>query len=184
VDPVTLGILLGVAVSGAATALGLRRGRKPAARAQADRRVREGEIQVGAVLTHLGDEYWLAGEVSFVREGSAALRVFVSPQRGGDRWVALTRDATAVWFLDVAPDLAAIGWPGVEVAVSGKLLRRVETGTAVVSTAGESVGGWGGSGRFATFRGAELVALFAEASGQKLALLGNEVPRALIQQLG
>src|SRR5262245_8725463 len=131
-DPFVLGL---VAVMGASAAVAarirrLRRGDSapdksttPRTAATAGATADPDAVRVGDVLTYLGDEYWLAGELSLLREGAPAVRLFTAPERGRERWVALPRDGRSVWVLYTDSDLAAIGWPGVEIPSGGRLLR-------------------------------------------------------------
>jgi hypothetical protein len=142
-------------------------------------------VRVNDVLTYLGDEYWLSGELSLVRDGSAAMRLFSAPERGRERWVALPRDGRSIWVLYVDPDLASIGWPGVEVPSGERTLRRFEYGNAALVPLGEMASAWEGMGRFALFRALDAVAVVVEGpSKDRLALLGREIPRQLVQKMG
>jgi hypothetical protein len=197
VDPITL-VLVGVCASGAAAALGLRARRRdslpgdrrsssvPRAKAAVDaRRTTNDDVKVGDVLLYLGDEFWLAGGLSLVREGSPALRVFTAPERGQNRFLAVPRDARTVWVLHSDDELASIGWPGVEVPTGGRMMRRAEYGNAAVTHEGEGFTGWEGLGRYAVFRAHDGVALVVEGpSNQRLALVGREIPRQLIEKMG
>jgi hypothetical protein len=202
-DPITLGILFAVGASGAAAAMGLRRrARDASGRPTAGARGAAGGpkgrepattsggggvegSRVGDVLLYLGDEYWLAGELALVREGTQALRLFSAPERGRERWVALPRDGRSVWVLFVDQDLRSIGWPGVEVPSGERTLRRFEHGNVAIVPSGEVPSGWEGLGRFAVFRAMDAVALVVEGPHKdRLALVGREIPRELIQKLG
>jgi hypothetical protein len=143
-------------------------------------------IRVGDVLTYLGDTYWLSGELSLKREGSGVLRLFIAPEKGRDRWLALPRDGQSVWVLETSQELAAMGLPGVELPLSGRVLRRTEHGNVAIEPLGESTLGWEGLGRFAIFRGHDRVAVFVEGADRKrvLGLEGREIPRQLVQKIG
>ncbi len=193
-DPVTL-ILVGLCASGAATALGMRVRRrageaeKPPARPPRGRTAqsssRDEETRVGDVLTYMGDEFWLAGALSIVREGAAVLRIFSAPERGPDRFLAIPRDGRSVWVLYVDEELRSIGWPGVEVPSAGRMLRRMEYGNAAFTQEGDGLASWEGTGRFAVFRAHDGVAVVIEGPGQqRLALVGREIPRQLIEKMG
>lgn len=194
-DPITL-ILVGVCASGAAAALGFRAKRRdsklpsasPPPRAKGSRASdarRADEVKVGDVLLYLGDEFWLSGGLSLVREGSTALRVFSAPERGKDRYLAIPADGRTVWVLYLDDALGSIGWPGVEVPSGGRMMRRGEYGNAAVTHEGEGFGGWEGLGRFAVFRAHDGIAVVVEGPAkQRLALTGREIPRQLIERMG
>jgi len=143
-------------------------------------------VKVSDVLTYLGDEYWLAGEIAVMREGAAVVRLFSAPERGRERWVALPRDGRSVWVLFADPEMGSIGWPGVEVPSGGRVLRRFEYGNAALAVSGElPSGAWEGMGRFALFRAHDAVAVAIEGPGAvRLALVGKEIPRQLVQKMG
>jgi hypothetical protein len=142
-------------------------------------------VKVGDVLLYLGDEFWLAGGLSLVREGSPALRVFSAPERGQNRFLAIPRDARAVWVLQADEELDSLGWPGVEVPTGGRMMRRAEYGNAAVTHEGEGFTGWEGLGRYAVFRAHDGIALVVEGPAkQRLALVGREIPRQLIEKMG
>jgi hypothetical protein len=143
-------------------------------------------IRVGDVLTYLGETYWLAGELTLKREGSVVLRLFTAPEKGMERWLALPRDGQSVWVLEVSPQLAAMGMPGVEVPLGGRTLRRSEHGSVAIAPSGEGTLGWEGVGRFAMFRAHDRVAVFVEGAdrARTLALEGKELPRQLVQKMG
>lgn len=195
-DPITLGLLMAVGAGGAAAVARWRKRRggraRPstarAARGREERAARdeadERAVRVGDVLLHLGDEYWLAGELALMREGAAALRLFSAPEKGADRWVALTRDGESLYVLHPDAALAALGWPGVEVPLQGLMLRPVEQGACAVSPGGEVPDGWEGVGRYAVFRAMERVAVVVEQGSRRLSLSGKSVPRRLVEKLG
>lgn len=193
-DPLTIGILLALGASGVGAAVGWRRRNREGAARRAQRATSsamasvagEGEwARVGDVLTYLGEEYWLAGELVLIREGVNALKLFSAPERGRERWVALPRDGRSLWVLYTDDALAALGWPGVEVPVGGSVLRRIESGNAAIVPTGEVNRTWEGMGRFATFRGVDTVAVVVESvAKERLALVGREIPRQLVQKMG
>ncbi len=190
-DPFIFGVIVLVgAPAAAATARWIRGRREPDAPrpklpAQTVTASRDG-VRVGDVLTHMGDSFWLSGELLLKREGSVALRLFVAPEKGVDRWLALTRDGQSVWVLEVSRPLEAMGFPGVEVPLGGRTLRRTEHGSVAIEPSGEGTLGWEGLGRFAVFRSHDKVALFLEGANRTrvLALEGREIPRQLVQKLG
>lgn len=190
-DPILFG-LVALVGAGVGAAMQLRRGRdkgKDAAPPKPLPAVTEdGEplkLTVGTVLTFLEQEFWLAGELTLKREGAVVLRLFHAPEKGRDRWVVASRDDRSLWVLDADSKLEALGWPGVEVPSGDGVLRRHEWGNAALLSAGELPQGWEGMGRFAVFRGVNSVALVVEGpQGARLALVGREVPRALVQRLG
>lgn len=189
-DPITLGILMAVGAGGAA-AMARMRQRRSERRAKGEKRVEspkaqreEGAYRVGDVLLYMGEEYWLAGELALMREGGAAVRVYSAPERGKDRWVAVPRQGDALWVMETDKDLAALGWPGVEVPLRGKVLRPTEQGSCAVSPSGEVEPGWEGVGRYAAFRAVETVALVVEQGKMRLALSGKMIPRSMIEKLG
>jgi hypothetical protein len=190
-DPFTLGVIVLVgAPAVAATARWIRGRREPDAPRPAlpgpkAAPSRDG-VRVGDVLTHMGDSFWLSGELSLKREGSVALRLFIAPEKGLDRWIALTRDGQSVWVLEVSKTLAAMGFPGVEVPLGGRTLRRTEFGNIAIEPSGEGTLGWEGLGRFAVFRSHDKIAVFVEGADRRrvLALEGREIPRELVQKLG
>jgi hypothetical protein len=134
----------------------------------------------------MGESYWLAGELTLKREGSVALRLFSAPEKGTDRWIALTRDGQSVWVLEVSRALEAMGFPGVELPLGQRVLRRSEHGNVAIEPSGEGTLGWEGLGRFAMFRGHDRVAVFVERMDRSrtLALEGREIPRQLVEKLG
>lgn len=143
------------------------------------------QARVGDVLSHLGDEFWLSGELALVREGAVVMRLFSAPERGKERWVALPRDGKSLWILFVDSDLQGVGWPGVEVPIGGKMFRRDEQSRAAVMPSGEVSNSWEGVGRYATFKSLDAVAVVLEsASVQRLALVGREVPWQLVEKVG
>jgi hypothetical protein len=196
-DPFVLGL---VAVMGASAAMAarIRRLRRREGEADGHPRPQGGPapprtpvasdpdaVRVGDVLTYLSEEFWLAGELTLWREGVPALRLFSAPTRGADRWVALPRDGRSIWVLQTNGDLAAIGWPGVEVPTGGRLMRRFEYGPAAIAPTGEVATTWEGVGRFALFRGHDGVALVLEGPArERLALVGREIPRQLVEKMG
>lgn len=189
-DPISLGLLMAIGAGGAAAAVRWRMQKratpvpptppKPEARREGD----PSALKVGDVLLWMGDEFWLSGELRMMREGAPALRVFTAPEKGRDRWVALTRQGDQVFLLDRDPSLEALGWPGVEVPSQGTVLRPVEQGSCAITAQGEVDAGWEGIGRYAVFRAMETVAVFVEQGRQRLALRGKIVPRRLVEKLG
>lgn len=143
-----------------------------------------GEWRVGDVLLHLSDEYWLAGELSLLREGSTVVRLFSAPERGSSRWLAVPRAGDSVYVLHADATLAALGWPGMEVPLRGATLRPLEQGNCAIAVQGEVEARWEGLGRYGVFRALETVALVLEQGGQRLALSGKAVPRRLLEKLG
>ena len=191
-DPITLGLLMAIGAGGAAAAVRWRKQRgakRPASAvtsAKPDAR-REGDpsaIKGGDVLLWMGDEFWLSGELRMVREGAPVLRVFTAPEKGRDRWVALTRQGDQVYFLDRDTALEGMGWPGVEVPSQGQTLRPVEQASCAITAQGEVDAGWEGVGRYAVFRAMETIAVFIEQGSQRVALRGKSVPRRLVEKLG
>lgn len=192
-DPITLGLLMAIGAGGAAAAVRWRkqqRGAKRPARAvtsskpEARRESDPSALKVGDVLLWMGDEFWLAGELRMVREGAPVLRVFTAPEKGRDRWIALTRQGDQVYILDRDTDLEGMGWPGVEVPSQGLTLRPVEQASCAITAQGEVDAGWEGVGRYAVFRAMETVAVFVEQGNQRVALRGKTVPRRLVEKLG
>lgn len=193
-DPITLGLLMAMGAGGAAALVRLRRRgkveagqpRRPAAvsRPSAPVEVDPTRVKVGDVLLYLGESYWLAGELSLQREGSAALRVFSAPEKGKARWVAFPRQGDSLYILDEDEALRGMGWPGVELMLRGRTLRAQEQGSCAVAPAGEVGAGWEGVGRYAIFRALETVAVVIEQGANRLALSGKMVPRALVERLG
>jgi hypothetical protein len=192
-DPFLFGVIVLVGAPAAAAATRWIRGRRqpeaprppPKLPANTTTISRDG-IRVGDVLTYLGESYWLSGELSLKREGSVVVRLFVAPEKGQDRWLALPRDGQSVWVLEVNKELEAMGFPGVEVPLSGRTLRRTEHGNAAIEPSGEGTLGWEGIGRFALFRAHDRVAVFIEGPDRRrrVALEGREIPRQLIQKMG
>ncbi len=193
-DPITLGLLMAMGAGGAAALVRLRRRGKveagqpkrpaAAARPAAPVEVDPSRVKVGDVLLYLGESYWLAGELSLQREGSAALRVFSAPEKGKARWVALPRQGDSLYILDEDEALRGMGWPGVELMLRGRTLRAQEQGSCAVAPTGEVGAGWEGVGRYAIFRALETVAVVVEQGANRLALSGKMVPRALVERLG
>lgn len=143
-----------------------------------------GIYAVGDVLTHLGDEFWLAGELTLVREGDAALRLYSAPERGLPRFVAVPRTGDVIFVLRADAELHAMGWPGMEVPLKGAMLRPLEQGQCRIECAGELDDDWSGVGRYGLFRAMENVAVVIEQNGRRLALSGKAVPRRLVEKLG
>lgn len=195
-DPITLGLLMAMGAGGAAALVRLRRrGRvepgQPQRPVKAPRPAVATKVEadptavkVGDVLLHLGESYWLAGELSLQREGAAALRVFCAPEKGRARWVALPRQGDSLYLLDEDEALRDIGWPGVELVLRGRTLRALEQGSCAVAPRGEVPSGWEGVGRYAVFRALETVAVVIEQGSNRIALSGKMVPRALVERLG
>lgn len=194
-DPITIGLLMAVGAGGAAALRRWRRGReRPSSEPERGAAQREdpprkerpqpGENKVGDVLLYMGDEYWLAGELTLMREGSAAMRLYSAPERGKDRWVAFPREGDSVFVLRADDKLAAMGWPGTEVPCQGVVLRPVEQGQCAIAPSGEVERRWEGVGRYALFRAMETVALVVEQGTQRLALTGKAIPRRLLEKLG
>lgn len=163
-DPISLGLLMAIGAGGAAAVARWRRKRErpsavPAkATEAASQRTgpqvsREaGAYLVGEVLLFMGEEYWLAGELALVREGTPALTLFVAPERAQDRWLAAPRQGDVLYALVTDAPLADLGWPGVEVPSAGGTMRRVEEGACTIIPSGEVPEGWSGAGRYAVFR--------------------------------
>ncbi len=193
-DPITIGLLVAMGAGGAAAVARWRRRREARSeRAEAPRtpprkeqRVTAGpgEYKVGDVLLHMGDEYWLSGELALMREGSAAMRVCSAPERGEERWLAFPREGESLYVLRTDEKLAAMGWPGVEIPFQGMTLRPVEQGTCAIAPSGEVEQRWEGVGRYAVFRAMETVAVVIEQGAQRIALTGKAVPRRLFEKLG
>lgn len=201
VDPISLGLLMAIGAGGAAAVTRWRRRRgeaekkpakpskeaKPAAKAPEDdgpRVSREaGAYRVGEVLLFLGEEYWLAGELALVREGTPALTLFAAPERAKERWLAAPRQGEALYALEVDEALGRLGWPGTEVPSAGATMRRVEQGDCTVVPSGEVPEGWSGAGRYAVFRAMETVAVVVEQGGNRISLKGKTVPRRLVERL-
>ena len=183
-DPLTLGVLFAVGAGGAAALARWRLWRAPKPRPTRPAPEERATLRTGDVLTYLGDEYWLAGELSLAREGTVALQLFSAPERGAERWVALAPTGTTLHVLRVNEELEALGWPGVEVPLGGMVLRMVERGSCAVSPSGEVPPGWEGLGRYALFTSMENVALVLEQGPRRLALFGKSIPRRLVEKLG
>lgn len=143
-----------------------------------------GAYRVGEVLLFMGEEYWLAGELALVREGTPALTLFVAPERAQDRWLAAPRQGDVLYALVTDAPLADLGWPGVEVPSAGGTMRRVEEGACTIIPSGEVPEGWSGAGRYAVFRAMETVAVVVEQGSNRLALKGKTVPRRMVERMG
>lgn len=143
-----------------------------------------GAYRVGEVLLFMGEEYWLAGELALVREGTPALTLFVAPERAQDRWLAAPRQGDVLYALVTDAPLADLGWPGVEVPSAGGTMRRVEEGACTIVPSGEVPEGWSGAGRYAVFRAMETVAVVVEQGSNRLALKGKTVPRRMVERMG
>lgn len=204
IDPISFGLLMAIGAGGAAAVTRWRRRRerpstppeaKPAKPAKPTRPARPAEpegpkvsreagaYRVGEVLLFLGEEYWLAGELALVREGTPALTLFAAPEKAKDRWLAAPRQGEVLYALEVDEALGRLGWPGSEVPHAGGTMRRVEQGDCVVVPSGEVPDGWTGAGRYAVFRAMETVAVVVEHGENRLALKGKTVPRRLIERL-
>lgn len=196
-DPITIGLLMAMGAGGTAALARwrTRRSTKLAARRTGPARTarsesvvkREGagsDLRVGDVLLHLGDEYWLAGELALVRDGNPAMRLFSAPERGRDRWVGAPRAEDVLYVLRTDDALAAMGWPGLEVPSGGLVLRPVEQGPCAITPSGEVSATWEGLGRYGVYRAMESVAVVVEQGGQRLALTGKIIPRRLLEKLG
>jgi hypothetical protein len=199
-DPISLGLLMAIGAGGAAAVARWRRRReresmKPGeARAKAAEAASQrsgpqvsreaGAYRVDEVLLFLGEEYWLAGELALVREGTPALTLFVAPERAQDRWLAAPRQGDVLYALEADAALAKLGWPGVEVPSAGGTMRRVEEGACTIVPSGEVPEGWAGAGRYAVFRAMETVAVVVEQGSNRLALKGKTVPRRMVERLG
>jgi hypothetical protein len=195
-DPISLGLLMAIGAGGAAAVARWRRKRErpsavPAkATEAASQRTgpqvsREaGAYRVGEVLLFMGEEYWLAGELALVREGTPALTLFVAPERAQDRWLAAPRQGDVLYALVTDAPLADLGWPGVEVPSAGGTMRRVEEGACTIIPSGEVPEGWSGAGRYAVFRAMETVAVVVEQGSNRLALKGKTVPRRMVERMG
>ncbi len=193
-DPITIGMLVAMGAGGAAAVARWRRRREarseqaqpPRAPPRKETRApaSAGEYKVGDVLLNMSDEYWLAGELALMREGSAAMRLCSAPERGKDRWLAFPREGDSLFVLRADEKLAAMGWPGVEIPFQGLVLRPVEQGVCAITPSGEVERRWEGVGRYAVFRAMETVAVVIEQGAQRLALTGKTVPRRLFEKLG
>ncbi|MBK6529530.1 MAG: hypothetical protein IPF99_08005 [Deltaproteobacteria bacterium] len=194
-DPISLGLLMAIGAGGAAAVARWRRKRErpsaaPAKATEAAQRTgpqvsREaGAYRVGEVLLFMGEEYWLAGELALVREGTPALTLFVAPERAQDRWLAAPRQGDVLYALVTDAPLADLGWPGVEVPSAGGTMRRVEEGACTIIPSGEVPEGWSGAGRYAVFRAMETVAVVVEQGSNRLALKGKTVPRRMVERMG
>lgn len=197
-DPISLGLLMAIGAGAAAAVTrwrrrreraGARAGAAPAKPAGEERGgplvSREaGAYRVGEVLLFLGEEYWLAGELALVREGTPALTLFVAPERTQDRWLAAPRQGDVLYALEADVALGHLGWPGVEVPSAGGTMRRVEEGACHIVASGEVPEGWAGAGRYAVFRAMETVAVVVEQGRNRLALKGKTVPRRMVERMG
>jgi hypothetical protein len=189
-DPITLGLLMAMGAGGAAAVTRWRKRRKgtptetaPTATTR-EPRVMAGEHRVGDVLLYMGEEYWLAGELALVREGSPALRLYSAPERGRDRWLAVPREGESLYVLRVDDHIAGLGWPGMEVPYKGLTLRPVEQGACAIVPSGEVEQRWEGLGRYAVFRSGETMAVVLEQGKQRLSLAGKSFPRRIFEKLG
>jgi hypothetical protein len=198
-DPISLGLLMALGAGGAAALTRWRRRRgavaakaaavakaavEPAEKAGPQVSRAAGAYRVDEVLLFLGEEYWLAGELALVREGTPALTLFVAPERAQDRWLAAPRQGDVLYALQADADLRNLGWPGVEVPSAGGTMRRVEEGQCTIVPSGEVPEGWSGAGRYAVFRAMETVAVVVEQGSNRLALKGKTVPRRLVERMG
>ncbi len=198
IDPVSLGLLMAIGAGGAAAVSRWRRkgaervDARRAADGRADAKPAEaqpapapptGAYQVDDVLLFLGEEFWLAGQLAVMREGTATLMLYPAPERGRDRWMAAPRQGDALYVLEVDATLARLGWPGAEVPDRGATLRRSEEGACTFVPTGEVPDGWSGGGRYAVFRSLDTVAVFVEQGANHLALRGKTVPRRLVERL-
>lgn len=185
-DPITVGLLVAVGAGGAAAVARWWKKKTQVATERAPRQEsrKDSDVRVGDVLMHLGEEYWLSGELSLIREGTPAMRLFPAPEKGRERWVAVPRGEDSVFVMREEHTLAAMGWPGVEMPLEGLVLRAVEQGACAVSPSGEVPATWEGVGRYAVLRAAETVAVVVEQGTQRLALVGKVVPRRLVERLG
>jgi hypothetical protein len=196
-DPISISLLVAMGAGGAAAFVRWRNRRAEGARepdpgAQKPSPPRKtekstsgnGDLRVGDVLLYMADEYWLAGELALIREGSTALRLFSAPEKGRERWLAVPREGESVFVLHVDPTLANLGWPGTEIPLKGLVLRPVERGQCAIAPSGEVEQRWEGVGRYAVFRAMETVALVVEQGAQRLALTGRTIPRRLMEKLG
>ncbi len=197
-DQITLGLMLAVGAGGTA-AVARWRGRRRFSQGEGEGRAgrlsagaearlarregAEGDLRVGDVLMHLGEAYWLAGELALVRDGSPSLRLFTAPEQGKDRWVGIPRSGDVMYVLHTDKTLAELGWPGVEVPLGGLVLRPLEQGSCAVAPHGEVSANWEGVGRYGVFRAMETVAVVVEQGGQRLALSGKIVSRRLVEKL-
>lgn len=190
-DPISLGLLMAMGAGGAAAAVRWRKRREgerpsgpaPTKRPEARQDLEPGAMRVGDVLLWMGEEFWLSGELRMVREGASVLRVFTAPEKGRDRWVALSARGDSLHFLDRDAALEGIGWPGTEVPCEGLVLRPVEQGACAITPSGEMEAGWEGVGRYALYRAMETTAVFVEMGQKRLALRGKTVPRRLVEKL-
>lgn len=190
-DPISLGLLMAMGAGAAATAVRWRKrrgedrasGPTPVKRAEPRQELAPGAMKVGDVLLWMGDEFWLSGELRMVREGASVLRVFTAPEKGRDRWVALSAKGDTLHFLDRDAALEGIGWPGTEVPCDGLVLRPLEQGACAITPSGEVEAGWEGVGRYAIYRAMETTAVFVEMGKKRIALRGKSVPRRLVEKL-
>ena len=198
-DPLTLGLVLAVGAGGTAAVVRWRRERSShperegrvgtvrkslgAGESLARRDGPFGDLRVGDVLTHLGETFWLAGELSLIRDGSPTLRLFTAPEQGTDRWVGIPRTGDGMYVLHTDKALAQLGWPGLEVPLGGLVLRPLEHGACAVAPHGEVSSTWEGLGRYSVFRAMDTVAVVLEQNTQRLALSGKIVSRRLVEKL-
>lgn len=195
-DPISLGLLMAIGAGGAAAVTRWRRRREravaPKPKAPAPKAAEAapavsraaGAYRVDEVLLFLGEEYWLAGELALVREGTPAVTLFAAPERSQDRWLAVPRQGDVLYALQADPELMKLGWPGVEVPSAGGTMRRVEDGACTIVASGEVPDGWSGAGRYAVFRAMETVAVVVEQGDNRLALKGKTVPRRMVERMG
>lgn len=198
-DPISIGLLMMAGAGGVAAWARRRKGAKNEAKGRPrppvgvkpapkpvmkEPPIAKGLYGVGDVLQYLGDEFWLAGELTLVREGEAAVRLYSAPERGAARWVAMPRTGDVLFVLRADPTLHAMGWPGTEVPVGTATLRPVEKGSCQIEAAGELDDDWRGPGRYGLYRAMETVALVLEQNGRRLALTGKAVPKRLVEKLG
>jgi len=191
-DPVSIGLLVAIGAGAAAAASRWRRSRQQLPPREppppSSRRPRTppptSEHRVGDVLLHMGEEYWLAGELCLTRDGSPTLRLYAAPERGKDRWLAFPREGSSAYVLRADDTLLAMGWPGTEIPHQGTVLRPAEQGPCAIIPSGEVEQRWEGVGRYAVYRAMEHVAVVVEQSTQRLALTGKAIPRRLLEKLG
>lgn len=141
-------------------------------------------LRVGDVLLYADTELWLAGMIELDEEGFVA-RLFPSPGGVGAEWVAqLDEDATDLAALRSTDDVPAGAVPE-SLPIGGRRLSLERRGDALVRTEGEHLPRTTAKARYSILSdaGGRLLVVLDFEKAPRVALLGDRVPRAMIDLL-
>lgn len=141
-------------------------------------------LRTDDVLLYADDELWLAGEIHLDEEGFA-LSLFRTPGSARHEWVAQL-DAAAEELVLLGPtDEVPGGAIPTELPIEGLRLRLSRRGHADVRTCGEQLPKATERARYAVLAGpgGRTLVVVDFDGGERLALVGERVPRAMLDLL-